>query len=76
MPFEQHVVLGDRERVAEEVARLLGRPLRLKPMTLESAHLKAPRPRYCALSNAKLAKAGIAMPDWKDALTRYLGPAT
>jgi dTDP-4-dehydrorhamnose reductase len=62
--------------IAEEVARLLGRPLRLKPMTLESAQLKAPRPRFCALSNAKLAAAGIVMPDWKDALTRYLGSAT
>jgi len=58
--------------IAEEVARLLDRPLRIKPLTLESARLKAPRPRYCALSNAKLAAAGIVMPDWKDALARYL----
>ena len=58
--------------IAEEVARLLKRPLRIKPLTLESARLKAPRPRYCALSNAKLAAAGIVMPDWKDALARYL----
>jgi dTDP-4-dehydrorhamnose reductase len=60
------------KQIAEEVARLLDRPLRIKPLTLESAQLKAPRPRYCALSNAKLAAAGIAMPDWKDALARYL----
>ena len=58
--------------IAEEVARILDRPLRIKPLTLESARLKAPRPRYCALSNAKLAAAGIVMPDWKDALARYL----
>jgi dTDP-4-dehydrorhamnose reductase len=58
--------------IAEEVARLLDRPLRIKPLTLESAGLKAPRPRFCAMSNAKLAAAGIVMPDWKDALARYL----
>ena len=58
--------------VAREVARLLGRPLRIKEITLESAALKAPRPRYCALSNARLAAAGIPMPGWPDALARYL----
>jgi dTDP-4-dehydrorhamnose reductase len=58
--------------IAEEVARLLGRPLRMKPITLESAALKAPRPRYCVLSNARLAAAGMAMPEWRDALARYL----
>jgi dTDP-4-dehydrorhamnose reductase len=58
--------------IAEEAARLLGRPLRMKPLTLESAALAAPRPRYCALSTAKLAAAGIVMPPWQDALGRYL----
>jgi dTDP-4-dehydrorhamnose reductase len=60
------------EEIAKEVARLLGRPLQIKGITLESAALKAPRPRYCALSNAKLAAAGMAMPTWNDALARYL----
>ena len=60
--------------IAEEVARLLGRPLQMKPITLESAALKAPRPRYCALSNDRLTAAGIAMPTWRDALARYLAP--
>ena len=58
--------------VAEEAARVLNRPAVLEPMTLESANLKAPRPRYCALSNAKLASLGITMPTWQDALRRYL----
>ena len=58
--------------VATEAARLLGLPLRMKPVTLESAGLKARRPRYCALSNAKLASSGIQMPTWQDALTRHL----
>jgi dTDP-4-dehydrorhamnose reductase len=61
--------------IATEAARLLGQPLALKPLTLETAGLKARRPRYCALSNARLAAAGIPMPHWKDALARYLGAA-
>jgi dTDP-4-dehydrorhamnose reductase len=59
-------------RIAEEAARLIGRPLRMKPLTLEAAGLSAPRPRFCALSPAKLAAAGIVMPPWGDALERYL----
>jgi dTDP-4-dehydrorhamnose reductase len=58
--------------VAEEAARLIGRTLRAKPLTLATAHLAAPRPRYCALSPARLAAAGIVMPSWQDALRRYL----
>jgi dTDP-4-dehydrorhamnose reductase len=57
--------------IAEEVARLMGRPLRMTPLTLASAALPAPRPRYCALSTAKLAAAGIFMPPWQDALARH-----
>jgi len=59
-------------QVAEETARLMGRPLSMKPLTLETANLAAPRPRYCALSAAKLAAAGIVMPTWQDALRRHL----
>lgn len=58
--------------VAEEISRLLRLPLRVEKMTLEAANLKAPRPRYCALSNAKLAAAGVTMPSWQDALARHL----
>lgn len=58
--------------VAEEAARLLGRPLNATPLTLATAKLMAPRPRYCALSPARLAAAGIVMPPWQDALRRYL----
>lgn len=58
--------------VAAELARLLGRPLLMEPITLEALALPARRPRYSALSNAKLAAAGIQMPTWRDALARYL----
>lgn len=58
--------------VAEEAARLLEREPRIRSLTLETAKLKAARPRYCALSSARLAAAGIVMPSWQDALARYL----
>ena len=58
--------------IAEEIARVLGKPLRMKPLTLDTARLVARRPRYCALSTRKLARAGIVMPAWNDALKRFL----
>jgi dTDP-4-dehydrorhamnose reductase len=58
--------------VAEECARLLGVPARLEPITLKTHPLPASRPRFCALSNAKLTAAGFPMPTWKDALRRWL----
>jgi dTDP-4-dehydrorhamnose reductase len=57
-----------------EIARQLDRPeSTLKAISIDDVVLKAPRPRYAALSNAKLAAAGFAMPTWQDALARYLG---
>jgi dTDP-4-dehydrorhamnose reductase len=60
------------ETIAKTAADLLGLPIRITPITLETAGLRARRPRYCALSCAKLARAGVPMPDWRDALARYL----
>jgi dTDP-4-dehydrorhamnose reductase len=59
--------------VAGEVAALVGnqRP-NLVGVTMDQVKLKAPRPRYCALSVAKLAAAGFTMPAWQDALRRWL----
>jgi dTDP-4-dehydrorhamnose reductase len=57
---------------AQEAARLLGVTPRLRPVRMADVPLRAARPRYCALSNAKLASAGIAMPTWQDALGRHL----
>ena len=59
--------------IAAEVARLVGRALQPKRLTLATANLKAARPRYCVLTSARLAAAGIVMPAWQDALNRYLG---
>jgi dTDP-4-dehydrorhamnose reductase len=58
---------------AEAAGRFLGRQPRLQPITLDSVTLRALRPKFCALSNAKLASLGVTLPDWQDALRRSLG---
>ena len=60
--------------LAREIARLLDRAgaVSLVPVKVADVPMKAKRPQYCALSNRKLADAGIAMPAWQDALRRYL----
>ena len=57
---------------AEEAARVIGKPARLKPITLDNVPLRAPRPKYSALSNETLAGFGIRLPAWRDALRRSL----
>ncbi len=57
--------------LAEEIARQLAALPTLVARNMADAALRAPRPKYCALSNAKLAGVGIAMPTWQDALARY-----
>jgi dTDP-4-dehydrorhamnose reductase len=42
-------------------------------MRVADVPMKATRPQYGALSNAKLRAAGMAMPEWRDALRRHLG---
>lgn len=59
--------------LARELARLAGRPeARIDAVPMAAAGLKAPRPLFAALSNAKLLEAGVEMPTWEDALGRYL----
>jgi dTDP-4-dehydrorhamnose reductase len=58
--------------VATEAARLLGVRPRLDAVTLDQMAFKAARPRFCALSNRKLAAAGCEMPAWNEALQRWL----
>jgi len=58
--------------IAEEIARLLGKDAELVPVKSTDVKLRAKRPVYCALSNDKLAAAGIPMPTWQDALARYV----
>jgi dTDP-4-dehydrorhamnose reductase len=60
------------DTIAREAARLLGKPPRLRLLTMADVRLAALRPRYCAMSNTKLAAVGIEMPTWQDAISRYL----
>lgn len=60
------------EELAREIARQLGVEPRLVPMRMADARLRAKRPTFSALSNAKLAAAGAVMPSWQDAIGRYL----
>lgn len=55
-----------------EAARLLGATARVVPIRMRDVTVTAARPRFCALSNGRLAAAGVAMPAWQDALARYL----
>jgi dTDP-4-dehydrorhamnose reductase len=57
---------------AIEAARLLGVEARVDAVRMADVPMRASRPKYCALSNAKLLSAGIVMPTWQDALERYL----
>ena len=63
---------GTWQQVAAEAATLLGISPRLKAITTADARFVAARPRFCALSNRKLAAAGFDMPSWQDALQRWL----
>ena len=57
--------------VARELAERLGVQPAIRGITLDELNLRAPRPRFCALSNRKLAAAGVEMPHWRDAVARY-----
>jgi dTDP-4-dehydrorhamnose reductase len=58
--------------LGEAIARELGVEPLLRPMRTDDLPLRAPRPRYCALSNDKLRRAGWDMPTWQAALHRHL----
>jgi dTDP-4-dehydrorhamnose reductase len=59
--------------LAREAARLLGREreARLVPVPAAAVPLRASRPQFAALSNARL-RAIMPMPTWQDALSRYI----
>ena len=60
--------------VGQEIVRRLGRPADcLRPISVRDVTLRAARPQYAAMSNAKLARAGYEMPAWQDAIARYVG---
>ncbi len=58
--------------LAQEIGRQAGIGPKLQPRSSADVKLRAARPAYSPLSNAKLAAAGIPMPPWQDAIGRYL----
>jgi dTDP-4-dehydrorhamnose reductase len=58
--------------LARALARELGVDAKLVPVRMADVKLRAERPMYCVLSNAKLGALGITMPSWQDALKRYV----
>ena len=54
------------------IVSLMGVPVTVHPITTAEAKRAAPRPAYAVLANRRLAKAGIVLPHWKDALVRFL----
>jgi dTDP-4-dehydrorhamnose reductase len=62
--------------VGQEIARRMGSgDDALKPVSVNDVKLRASRPQFAALDNAKLAGAGFTMPSWRDAIGRYLSAA-
>jgi dTDP-4-dehydrorhamnose reductase len=57
---------------AEEIIKDSGLPTIVRPVSSEQMARPAPRPAYSVLSLARMISYGIAMPDWQDALRRYL----
>ena len=57
--------------MATALADELGAAPVIRGVTLDTLRLRAPRPRFCALANHKLAAAGVEMPHWRDAVARY-----
>jgi dTDP-4-dehydrorhamnose reductase len=58
--------------IAEELASLLGITPNLRRVTTQELGLPASRPVYSAFSVARLASTGFMMPQWRDALRRWL----
>ncbi|HVJ68053.1 MAG TPA: dTDP-4-dehydrorhamnose reductase [Caulifigura sp.] len=62
------------KRLAEEVFRLQGLKVLVRPITTAEFGAKARRPRYSALDCSRVESIlGRSMPDWRDAVARYLG---
>ncbi len=57
---------------AKEIVRISGLPAKVKPVTTAEFPRPARRPAYSVLSPASLDAYGIQMPEWQDALGRYL----
>ncbi|OAI57480.1 hypothetical protein AYO47_01670 [Planctomyces sp. SCGC AG-212-M04] len=60
-------------QLAEEVFRLAGLPVQVKPITTAEFGAKARRPAWSVLDCGRMERLlGRSMPDWRDAVQRYL----
>jgi dTDP-4-dehydrorhamnose reductase len=57
---------------AQEIVKDAGLTTTVRPISSEQMARPAPRPAYSVLSASRLKEYGIAMPNWRDALRRYL----
>jgi dTDP-4-dehydrorhamnose reductase len=57
---------------AQEIAKDAGLSVEVRPVSSAQMARPAPRPAYSVLSATSLQHYGIEMPEWKDALRRYL----
>jgi dTDP-4-dehydrorhamnose reductase len=59
--------------LARELARLAGRAdAEVEDVRMADLTMHVRRPLNAAMSNAKLAATGVVLPDWRDALARYV----
>lgn len=62
-----------RMEFADKIFKLAGRPVSVRPVSSAEYPVRAKRPLNSRLSKSSLDKAGfIRLPDWEDALERYL----
>jgi dTDP-4-dehydrorhamnose reductase len=64
-----------RYEFAIEIVRACGMPTTVKPVTTAEFPRPARRPAYSVLSPDSLHAYNVRMPEWRDALRRYLGSA-
>ena len=57
---------------ASDILRLTGSKTEVRPVSSKQMARPAPRPAYSVLSPKSLNRWGITMPEWQDALQRYL----
>ena len=58
--------------LAEETLRLAGVDIEVRPTTAEAFPTIAPRPHNSVLDCGKAAELGVTMPEWRDALARFM----
>lgn len=63
------------QEIALEIVRLAASPSNVIPASIERSGLRVARPLFTALSNEKLANAGIELPSWQNALARAVAAA-